>query len=195
MRKLILVKHSMPTLNDKVPSNEWVLSEVGKKNCIKLSKMLEKYEANSIFSSNEPKALETAKLVAGILNKDVKIESGLHEHERTNEKLLTSELFKVKMKEFFIKQDELVFGKETAIEAQKRFYNAVNELISKNQDDNIIIVAHGTVITLFVSMFNKINLYEVWNSLELPSFIELSIPKFQINKVVTNMESLQLKDF
>lgn len=188
MRKLILVKHSVPILNGEVPSNEWVLSEVGKNNCKKLSKMLAKYETNYIFSSNEPKAIETAKLVAGILNKDVKIELGLHEHERTNEKLLSSELFISKMKEFFTKQDELIFGEETAIQAQKRFFNAVKEITNKYQEENIIIVTHGTVITLFISMFNKINSYEVWSSLELPSYVELSIPNFKIEKLVKNME-------
>ena len=57
-QKLILVKHSQPTLVKSAPAHEWRLSPQGKRNCQFLAKELADYAPATIFSSQEPKALE-----------------------------------------------------------------------------------------------------------------------------------------
>jgi broad specificity phosphatase PhoE len=53
---------------------------------------------------------------------------------------------------------------------------------------NIVVVSHGTVITLFVEKFNGIDPFSFWKKLDLPSFVVLSLPQ---HKLVTTIETIR----
>lgn len=52
---------------------------------------------------------------------------------------------------------------------------------------NIIIVAHGTVITLFVSRRAGLEPFPFWKRLALPSFVVLSLPDQAVESVVDDI--------
>ena len=187
MNNLILVKHALPELNPTVPAAEWHLSERGRARSELLAHKLAAYSLDVIVSSVEPKAIETAQIVANRLGKPHEIGVGLHEHDRRNVPFMPLEQLETRVAEFFAKPSELVLGSETADEAHARFAKAIACLIAKHPQKNIAVVAHGTVISLFAARKNEMP-FEFWKNLGLPSIVVLSLPDFQMEKVIENVE-------
>lgn len=172
---LILVKHSVPEMDETRLASTWKVSNEGQVRARRMAEQLEDFEPEVILSSNEPKAKETAEIVASQLQLDIQIVAGLHEHDRSNVPFLPHEVFQVSIREFFQKPDELVFGRETANQAYARFYQAVHSILNANRNKTIIIVTHGTVISLFVARLTGSSDLELWNRLGLPSFVAMDL--------------------
>lgn len=173
--KLILVKHSMPEIDPSVPAPQWHLGELGRARSELLADKLSEYPLDVIVSSVEPKAIETAQIVANRLHKPFETGDGLYEHDRSNVPFLGKEELESRVMEFFNQPSELVLGLETADQAHERFSNAVARTRGKHPQKNIAIVAHGTVITLFVSRFTMQDSFDFWTRLGLPSFVILNV--------------------
>ena len=185
MRKLILIKHAMPNIDESVPSKEWLLSEEGKIKSKSLANYIKEYNVKHIYTSDEQKAIETGEIICKELNLDLKIHKNLHENDRTGLNYLTHDEYDKVFKSFFNNPFNNVVGNETAKGAQSRFIEAITDIIENNEaEEDIVIVAHGTVISLFVSNFNKVDTFPLWQSLELPSFVELTIPNYKIINVI-----------
>jgi broad specificity phosphatase PhoE len=187
MNKLLLVKHSLPEILPEIPASEWLLSVEGRRRCQALADELAGHNPDLIFSSQEPKAQETAQIVAQQLDKPLFIVSGLHEHERKTVRFTNEEQFIANVKEFYEQPDALVFGEETAAQALNRFSSAVDQLISQNRDQNLVVVSHGTVITLFIAHNCGIEPFSFWSRLDLPSFIVLSLPDLVVLSITQTL--------
>ena len=181
MNKLFLIKHAMPEIQPEVPANQWHLSKSGRLSCSQIADHLQKSNLTSIISSKEPKAQETAHLVASYLDLHCQSMENLHEHERSNVPYNLSKVeFEDNINNLFSKPDLLVYGIETAKQAQKRFDQTIHKILVENINRDVGIVSHGTVISLFVALYNQINSFKFWQQLGLPSIICLSIPEFQL---------------
>ncbi len=177
MSKLILIKHAQPQVDPFMPARAWPLSEEGKRLCKLLADKLAAYEPGVFVSSTEPKAVETARIVAEHLHKPFEVADGLHEHDRSNVPFYSPQVFEQAVTTFFQKPTELVFGRETALQAQERFSRVVESVLEKYMDKNVGIVAHGTVITLFVAAHWEIEPFAFWKRLRLPSFVVMEREK------------------
>ena len=175
MRILILIKHSIPEIAENIPAREWALSPEGRARCKPLAEHLAKYKPTKIISSVELKAKQTAELVAKELGLTMTTFEGLHEHDRSHVGYLSKEKFEESVREFFARPDELVFGEETAEQAFQRFQSAIDSILNTFTDKTIVVVAHGTVISLYVSRFNGISGLSLWKELGLPSFVALDM--------------------
>jgi len=184
LKNIILVKHSLPEIIPTIPAKEWRLSKSGQVRCKALAEKLESYLPDVFISSVEPKAVETAQITASLLNKPFSIFEGLHEHDRTGVDFLDKEHFEAKVKEFFSFPDRLFLGQETASQATARFSKALTSVEVEHPNKNIVLVAHGTVITLFVEKFNNLESFSFWKKLDLPSFVVLSLPHHKLVKTV-----------
>lgn len=174
-KHLILIKHSVPEIEADHPANTWKLSKEGRLRAQRLAEQLKSFEPEVIVSSNEPKAKETAEIVASQLQLDVQIVPDLHEHARSNVPYLSHDAFQASIHDFFQRPDELVFGEETANQAYTRFYRAVHSILNEHKGKTIVIVTHGTVISLFVSRLTGSPDLELWNKLGLPSFVAMDL--------------------
>jgi len=181
-KHLILVKHSLPEIVENLPAREWELSEEGQIRARRLAERLSSFQPEYIISSVEPKARETAEIIAGRHNLKLHIADGLHEHDRSKTPYLSRDEFQAAMHEFFEKPDTLVFGSETADETYARFNQAVHSVLDCHSNETVVIVAHGTVISLFVSSLKGISGWSLWNELGLPSFVVIDV---QSNTLVT----------
>ena len=83
---------------------------------------------------------------------------------------------------------EGISGHETADQAHHRFSQALASLLEQYLDQNVAVVAHGTVITLFVTRAVGLQPFAFWKRLGLPSFVVLSVPGFDILSVVEEVE-------
>ena len=175
MKRLILVKHSLPEIVEGRPAREWVLAEDGRERARKLVALLLPYHPEIILSSVEPKAWQTASILADVLGLTVQVVNGLQEHDRSMSPYYTKGEFEKLVQEFFEKPDLLVFGKETARQSLARFRETVEIAMEAHKDKSIMIVSHGTVISLFVAWLTGCDGLALWQSLGLPSFVVLDM--------------------
>ncbi len=174
-RQLTLVRHSLPEINKDLPAREWRLSEEGRARAGRLADVLKSHGFDFIATSNEPKAVETAQILADRYGLMPQVIAGLHEHARRTTPYLSKPDFEAVVREFFEKPDVLVFGDETADQADTRFSGAVHSILSENKNSKIAIVAHGTVISLFVSRLTGQPGFQLWSGLGLPCFVVLDM--------------------
>ncbi|MCX6020722.1 MAG: phosphoglycerate mutase family protein, partial [Chloroflexi bacterium] len=126
-------------------------------------------------------------LVGERLAVPVDVLDGLHEHDRTNVGFLSDAEFDAAVAAFFDRPDELVLGRETANEALARFSRAVQGALARWPAGNLVIVAHGTVISLYVAAVAGLDARALWKRLGLPSFVVLALPE---GKVTAEVDSL-----
>lgn len=185
--ELILIKHSLPEIDPGLPAAEWHLSAEGRRRCQALAEKLASHSPQVLFSSREPKAEETARLVAQRLGLATQSVDGLHEHRRTREAFTTADAFTANMQHFFDHPNELVFGEESAAQAQQRFSVALAGLCAQHPGQTLAVVAHGTVITLFAlenTASPDLHAFEFWQRLGLPSMVVFERPELRLRHVV-----------
>jgi broad specificity phosphatase PhoE len=185
---LILIKHSLPDIVQTLPANQWHLSQAGRDRCHTLAVKVAKYCPEVIVSSTEPKAAETAQILAGSLNRTYHMVNGLHEHDRRDQAWLGKQEFEKQVAEFFQHPQDLVLGKETANQAHERFSKTIMVLIDRYPQCNLAVVAHGTVITLFAARALGLEPFALWQSLGLPSFVVLSLPGLELVKIIESID-------
>jgi 2,3-bisphosphoglycerate-dependent phosphoglycerate mutase len=125
-----------------------------------------------IISSTEPKALATGKPIAEHLNLPVEEMEEFVEVKREKRFLTDNEFLIQKQKELEIR-NEKVNGVESGDEAITRFKLGIQTLEEKYSGENILIITHGTIMTLFLADRNDSfnNIFEDWNKLK---FCEIS---------------------
>ncbi|MCU0480931.1 MAG: phosphoglycerate mutase family protein [Anaerolineae bacterium] len=190
MPKLILIKHAKPLITPDTPAKSWLLSEEGQHDTEAFALTLKPYQPQQIFSSPEPKALETALTLTHALKIPFSIVDDLHEHQRANEPYDSDRaVFINKMKNLFNNPDKLVYGEETANQARTRFHAGLLGAWRKFRDNNIAVVAHGTVISLFVAqVIPTIDGFALWNCLKMPDAVVLDTVDFSHFTLVKGCE-------
>ena len=189
-RKLVLVRHSLPEIVPSLPASQWRLSEEGRLRCEKLAERLALYEPAIVVTSLEPKAAETGQIAADILGVPFKTASGLHEHQRPRAGLFrTREQFEARVARLFERPGELILGNETADQAHARFATAIAAVVGQHPAGNLVVVTHGTVLTLFVTRIVGLDPVPFWKRLGLPCFVVLLLPDLDLLKVVANVDA------
>ena len=175
MNTLVLIKHSIPTIEESLPASAWHLSEEGRDKCEALGRELSKYSPANIYSSEEPKALETAQLsISSQLSDGIITDSRLNEHHRETLKYQNQSQFESLVKDFFEFPDKLIFGEETANQAFTRYKDVIDEILSnRNPACHSLVFSHGTVISLWVARTLDIAPFPFWEKLTLPSYIAI----------------------
>ena len=187
-RKLILVRHSMPEMVLGVPASQWRLSAEGRARCKRLAGRLRAHDPAVIVASQEPKAVETGQIVAGVLGIPFDVAEGLHEHERGRvESLGSREAFQAQVASVFEQPGALVFGQETGDQARARFTRALDRVIGQHPTGNLAVVSHGTVMTLFITQAAGLDPVPFWKRLGLPAFAVLSLPDLSLLHVVESV--------
>jgi broad specificity phosphatase PhoE len=172
---LILVKHSLPEIEEDRAASEWKLSEEGRLQAHKLAGLLEAFHPEVIVSSPESKTKETSEIISKRLQMEILVVQDLHEHDRSNVPYLSQAMFQASMREFFQKSGDLVFGRETADQAHARFYQALHGILNEYKNKTLVLVTHGTVISLFVSRLTGSSDFELWKRMGLPSYIAIDL--------------------
>lgn len=171
---LILVKHATPVVRADVAARDWRLSPAGRRQCRILASRLAPYAPQVMLTSVEPKAVTTGRITAGLLGVTARVAEGLHEHDRTGVPLMPAAEWERSVRLFFANPAALVLGRETADQAWQRFHAAVTGLLDDYADrSSIAVVAHGTVISLFVARAAAMEPFTLWKGLGLPSFVVL----------------------
>lgn len=179
MRSLILVRHSTPEIRRDIPAAEWHLSAEGAARARAFAERLSPLNAACVFTSREPKAMETAHAIAGKLGLAVEQVPGLHEQERPAAQMLSREAFDQNIRDLFARPGALVFGAETADQARRRFTMALMRLVTRTTGD-VVVVTHGTVMTLFVAEATGVDPFAFWRRQQMPFAVRLTLPELRL---------------
>ena len=158
-------------VNVQHPANTWPLSEQGREATLQLAERLRPHAPDLFVSSAEPKASQTAYLLAVALDADFQTAEGLEEHHRSEVEYLAQATFEEKVRDLFRNPDKRVFGQETANQAADRFATAVKSVQRLNPRRSLAIVSHGTVISLWLERNAGADGLVTWKMLGLPSFV------------------------
>ncbi|HUS15064.1 MAG TPA: histidine phosphatase family protein [Chloroflexia bacterium] len=187
MPDLILVKHAMPEIVPGVPGAAWGLSAAGRAQCEPLAAALVPHAPVAVVTSTEPKAAETGSRVAAALRLPCTMAPDLHENDRRGLPFLKQEDLEARIAEFFARPAAVVMGQESADAAHARFAAAVRAAAAPHPHGAVVIVAHGTVISLLVSRAFGLDPLDVWRRLGLPSFVVLSRPNLAMKAIVERL--------
>ena len=94
------------------------------------------------------KAIETATPLAQAIGCKLILRKGMHENDRSATGFLPPDEFEAVADQFFAYPDKSARGWETAIAAQSRIVNEIQECLRIYKDDDILFVGHGGVGTL-----------------------------------------------
>jgi broad specificity phosphatase PhoE len=139
---LHLVRHGRPLVDPTLPPAEWVLDPDAEADVVALRERLPR--AASWFSSPEPKALATARL----LTDDVTVEPALAEHRREATVWLEDAEWRDLVARAFASPDESVHqGWEPLASTRDRLLPVVRRILAEH-DGHVVLVGHGTAWTL-----------------------------------------------
>jgi broad specificity phosphatase PhoE len=181
---LVLVRHAFPAIDPGQPAHQWPLSDEGRRRCRPLAQQLAVYNPQQVLTSTEVKAVETGSLVAQFLGLPCSALKDLHEHERLGVPYVGQAAFEAQIAEFFANPDRLVFGQETARQAYQRYAQAIDRALRQYAGQNLVLVSHGTVMTLWLAQAVGLDPFPFWKRLGLPGFVVLLRPGHSIVSVV-----------
>jgi broad specificity phosphatase PhoE len=185
MSYLVLIKHALPNIDPQRPASEWTLSLKGQVASQALAAHLDEWPPAVVVASEEPKASETGRLLAEARKLPFVTAPGLHEQDRSQEPFEPDpDHFSQHIAHFFANPDEHVYGAESADDAYERFSAAVAGIMEQHTGQNVAIVAHGTVISLFASRRAGLEPFDLWRRLGLPSFVVLTWPTCEVQTIV-----------
>ena len=180
-RNLVFVRHSQTQPEPGVAAREWQLSSEGRRRCAPLAAQLVVFNLDLIVTSTERKAIETGQLAAQKLGIPCQAADDLCEHKRETAPYFdTITEFQEAVRALLTKPAELVFGEETGQQAHNRFKKAVDRVMQSNPHENIGIVTHGTVLSLFVSHLTGEEIFTFWQSLDMPAILAFSHPSMEL---------------
>ena len=161
---LILVRHAAPRIDPQVPPPQWRLSDEGRVASAALAERLTTWGATAVAASPEPKARETAEIIARRLGLAVAIDEGFAEHRRPALPFVSREDFEARMRAVFDHPADPFVGGESGVEALTRFEAA----LARHMGRPLLVASHGTVISLYLGRRLGIDPYALWSGLALP---------------------------
>ncbi len=188
MKYLILVRHSNSEEDPTLPASQWNLSSFGRQRCILLAEKIRNYAPARVITSTEPKAIQTANELAKVFNLPHSEFSGLHEHDRQGIAHMDGDIFETSVARFFAQPDEIVFGRESAATALQRFSASLQAAISRFPRETVVVVSHGTVLSLWAAAMSGDEPFQIWKRLGMPAALVYSRPNLEIVEFMENVD-------
>jgi len=161
--ELILLRHAEPQIQIELAPSQWGLSSDGKSQAVKLALSGVFNDVDVFISSTEPKAFQTAALVALRQKKTVDRNPLFNELNRDGGFYLTSSQYKIAVHTVLKDNSYKIDGWETATGALNRFKRGIEDVLAKYDSQRVLITTHGIVLTLFFSY-----LLEVETNIPIP---------------------------
>lgn len=129
-------------------------------------KLRDEYQIKKIYSSPLTRAYMTGKIVSEILGLDCEKKDELMEFDFGDWQGLTySEIEKKYPKDWHNWKNcshlARINGGETFIDGYKRIANAIEDIVSRNINDDIAIITHGTSIEFYINYIMKTNMEDI----------------------------------
>lgn len=169
--RLILVKHGLPRLEPGAPPSSWELAQEGREQAQRLAGRLAEFSPTAIVSSLEPKAAQTADILASELGLVAGRDACIGEQLNDSGPFTDPATFQAAVARMFSEPARLVMGEETADEAYNRFSAAIERQLLAHPLGALVAVSHGRVISLWISRRYDIDPLPFWRALVLGSAV------------------------
>ena len=162
----IFLRHAKTVPDLDKHATKWSIDEKSHVELEKLSKETIFKKVELIYSSKEQKAIQTAKPFSETLNIEIQILQGLEELQRGASYLSKEDFEKLKRTKLE-ERDSSLDGGETANECLERFASTIKKIDSLHENKHILIVSHGTVLSLYFSHLKNdfSNIFEYWKNM------------------------------
>jgi len=191
MPYLILIRHANSQPIAGRSPHRWTLSDEGRRKCTLLVERLRPYGIKHIYSSDEPKALQTAGQIAFYLGHlPSTLDDQLRETRRENVPFYDDELAFCQAIQAAMNQPQrLLYGEETFEAARIRFTEAVKRIVA-NKNETVALVSHGTILSLYIASVIETNPFDLWKLLDMPAYAVFSLPDMKLNEICFSMPQL-----
>lgn len=150
-RRVYFITHPDVVVDPAVPVPRWPLSPGGLERMRRLLSAPWIAELTAVFSSDEQKAIDGARVIAeyrGLVWEEL---ADLGENDRSSTGFLPVAEFQTTADAFFARPEESIRGWECAIDAQRRIVAAVAGAAARAAGDGpVAVVSHGGVGTLLL---------------------------------------------
>lgn len=179
MPEIVFIRHSISQQEPGRSAHEWVLTPKGRAACAALAARLQPVQLACIYSSDEPKAQQTAAETASILGIPWATAADLHETRRDTVPFYPRHEDFIAVIQAAMQQPEaLCFGEERFADAQQRFMLAVEALCRAHPHENFALVTHGTVLALALAAWTGQDAFALWRALKMPAYARLKRPDY-----------------
>jgi 2,3-bisphosphoglycerate-dependent phosphoglycerate mutase len=172
-RGLILVRHAMPVVSDRVPSTEWTLSESSMEECVLLAHCLPTDLAPVVHSSSQPKAERTAAVIALRRGLTVEPDEAFREVDKSEEWFDGDEGYRAAVATYLRDGGRPDWEEHAAV--ARRFGDAVDRALAANPLGDLVVVNHGMALSLYVASREPIDLVPFWRALTFPDAWRLDL--------------------
>ncbi len=136
--KIYLCRHAQEAADDN--DKDGGITELGREQSLAMARFLSKKGIKVIYSSDLPRALDTAKIVSAVLNLRINVSPKLREIEVSKE--AWEEYVKTRHPDF----DFYPGGGESINDLIERAKQGLNEIVKGSGGENIAVVCHGIFI-------------------------------------------------
>lgn len=151
--------HPQVRIDPDVPVPLWSLNDIGRQRVDRLASNLGQLAATTrVVSSNEVKAIETAKPIADALRIELEVKPRMHENDRSATGFLPPAEFEMVADQFFANPAKSIRGWETAQAAQARIVSEVATCLEGHGTGDVLFVGHGGVGTLLLSAIRGVEI-------------------------------------
>ncbi|TBB53114.1 histidine phosphatase family protein [Rhizobium ruizarguesonis] len=178
--RIVLVRHSIPSIEVDRPSIDWSLSVAGKAAAIELAKYLSGFRVTEILSSPEKKAHQTAASIADRLALPICLDSDLREHGRSKVGYLARTDFEAGITRLLEHPHQLTFGDESADAVFNRMAQAVARARGAQPSGDLMIVTHGTAMSIYAARVLRGDPLVFWRSLSMPTAVVLNANEMKV---------------
>lgn len=144
------------------------LTQRGIDNAISLSKQLKDVKFEKIYASPSPRAYKTAELIKGERDTQIQIDNELREMNLAGWEGKSKE----ELEQLYPEENDIFWNKpqlfkpvdgESFQQVQDRVVEAINKLISENDEGNILIITHSVVIKTIITFYMKYPMEKLWS--------------------------------
>jgi 2,3-bisphosphoglycerate-dependent phosphoglycerate mutase len=160
---LLLVRHAHA---EWVPDETRPLSEVGRRDAVRIARLLRPESPVAIYSSPYRRARESVEPLAASLGLSIEIMDDLRERSLGigwDENFM--ETIRSTWEDFSLAYPD---GGETNQEAMERAARALGILCDRHPDETIVVATHGNLLVLLLRVMDVAKGFEFWRNLTLP---------------------------
>lgn len=165
---LLLIRHGPPEIDPERAATQWPLSPESRSRCLMLFVRFAHVPVDRVISSEEPKARETAHLLAEQRGVPVESHPGLNEQRRDHH-WLDDAAFRDAVRTVLRHPTLQVFNAETGEAARQRFATTVADISARYPGEALALVSHGTVLSLFLSQLIDEPADVIWDGMGFPA--------------------------
>jgi broad specificity phosphatase PhoE len=181
MPYLYLVRHPRTHVDPMQQPHEWELSTQGRAQAQMLGAAPFWKKVNTLYASNQQKAIEAAEIVAAANGIPVVPLAGLAEVGRGHEFYSSATDYNNILERFFTQPDSSVSGWESSGVALQRFKAAVDSILSQPITGSVALLSHGTILTLYTALLDgEAPTLARWQNIHFASVATVTIETMRI---------------